>query len=194
MSPQVNNPKVSLSPARETNQDVSGLQLADQSNPVPKLAPVLPLPTVPAVQLTNQITAPEPIQHIPQMPVLATPTLDTSQLTQLIQTNQSDLSSALSCLQSGVSGAAQSVAELSLSMSAVVTHSSQSNAAISNLTQVCNYWRDNLSICYSISCYCATCATWDNCCNRTTACLSSVCCYEIPNVFHFTLLSNQIPP
>ena len=123
---------------KEHIQDVPTRFIPDQSNPVPKLSPVLSLPSVPTVQLTNQITATEPQQHIPQVPILATPTFDTSQLTQLMQTNQSELSFAISSLQSTISATGQSVAEFSLSMSAVVNHINQSNAAVSNLNQVAN--------------------------------------------------------
>ena len=97
---------------------------------------MLSLPTVLAMQPTNQIPVSEPQKHIPQVATLATPTFDTSQLSQLIQTNQSELSSSILSLQSSISGTGQSVAELSLSMSALITHSNQSNAAISNLNQV----------------------------------------------------------
>ena len=76
--------------------------------------------------------------HIPQAPTLATPVFDTSGLTQLIQSSQSESNVSFSSLQTGLNGMNQSVMEISANVSAVVNHNNQSNAAISSLHQVIN--------------------------------------------------------
>ena len=91
-------------------------------------------------EVTPVITTAKPTEpHIPAAPILATPVFDTSGLTQLIQSTQSESNVSFSSLQTGLSGMNQSVAEISANVSAVLNHNSQSNAAISSLHQVTKY-------------------------------------------------------
>ncbi|KAI6661320.1 hypothetical protein LOD99_10044 [Oopsacas minuta] len=89
---------IAVSPLRESTHESSNIIIA-QSDPVPKIDSILPSPPKPVI---DHIIAPEPQLHIPQVPNLATPVFDTSQLSQLIHSNQSEINRTISSLQSGL--------------------------------------------------------------------------------------------